>query len=76
VRTASTSEGPALGVAILAGVGAGLYPDVRSACRKMIQYGDALGPNEAAQSAYANGYKAYRALYPALKDCFSLIKSL
>ena len=36
VRTIKAQEGPALGVAILAGVGAGIFPDVPTACRKFI----------------------------------------
>ena len=36
VATTVNTEGPALGVAILASVGAGLYPSVQDACRKMI----------------------------------------
>lgn len=36
VATTISKEGPALGVAILAGVGAGLYPSVPEACRKIV----------------------------------------
>lgn len=36
VKTVTATEGPALGVAILAGVGAGIYDSVEAACRKMI----------------------------------------
>ena len=37
VQTTVSSEGPALGVAILAGVGAGVYPSVEEACRRVIR---------------------------------------
>ena len=76
VRTAASSEGAALGVAILAGVGVGMYADVRSACRKMIRYGEAMRPDEGAASAYARGYRAYRGLYPALRESFGMMKGL
>ncbi|GHU83187.1 xylulokinase [Clostridia bacterium] len=76
VRTAASSEGPALGVAILAGVGTGLYSDVRTACREMIRYGEAKRPDATANAYYEKGYAAYRALYPALKDAFTQIKTL
>ena len=36
VNTVTATEGPALGVAILEGVGAGIYDSVENACRKMI----------------------------------------
>ncbi|MDR0897371.1 MAG: xylulokinase, partial [Oscillospiraceae bacterium] len=76
VRTALSSEGPALGVAILAGVGTGVFKDVRSACRDMINYGDALTPDAAANAYYARGYAAYQGLYPALKGSFETLKTL
>ena len=37
VQTVKSKEGPALGAAILAGVGAGLYPSVQEACDQLIQ---------------------------------------
>ena len=37
VKTVDSKEGPALGAAILAGVGAGIYPSVEEACRKIIK---------------------------------------
>ena len=43
VKTVTATEGPALGVAILAGVGAGLYESVESACRQMIHTDPAKG---------------------------------
>ena len=46
VKTVKSREGPALGVAILAGVGVGLYPSVQEACQAMIQ----LNPRPGAPS--------------------------
>ena len=37
VKTVYQSEGPALGVAILAGVGCGIYESVESACDRLIR---------------------------------------
>ncbi|MCL1964653.1 MAG: xylulokinase, partial [Firmicutes bacterium] len=76
VRTALTSEGPTLGVAILAGVGTGLYPDVRTACGQLIRCGDAQSPRPGASAYYDKGYRAYRALYPALRDSFVTLSAL
>lgn len=76
VRTALSGEGAALGVAILAGVGTGLYTDVRAACRDMLRYGDALSPDSAASAYYARGYEVYRSLYPALRGPFAQLKDL
>ncbi len=76
VRTALSSEGAALGVAILAGVGSGLFLDVRTACKSLIRYGEAKQPSGEASAYYAKGYAAYQGLYPALKGAFGEIKGL
>ena len=44
VKTVVSKEGPALGVAILAGVGAGIYPSVAEACRKVVKTNPAQAP--------------------------------
>jgi len=76
VRTALSSEGPALGVAILAGVGASVYPDVRTACRQLIRYGHGMEPDAMAAAYYTQGYAVYRGLYPALAETFRNMKAL
>ena len=76
VRTVKSKEGPALGAAILAGVGTGLYPGVREACAQMIQYGPAQDPIPENIPAYEKAYQVYTALYPALKENFSRLAQL
>ena len=70
VCTTQSKEGPALGVAILAGVGAGLYPSVREACDSMIHTGITQEPDAQAGAKYAACYAQYVQLYPALKDAY------
>jgi xylulokinase len=70
VCTTQSKEGPALGVAILAGVGAGLYPSVREACDSMIHTGITQEPIAENQPKYAACYAQYTQLYPALKDAY------
>ena len=70
VCTTQSKEGPALGVAILAGVGVGLYPSVREACDQMIHVGLTQEPNPENQAKYAACYDQYQQLYPAMKDAF------
>ncbi|HPF86938.1 MAG TPA: xylulokinase [Candidatus Limiplasma sp.] len=70
VVTTNSKEGPALGVAILAGVGAGLYPSVKEACDSMIKTGGEQLPVKDNQPAYARCYKQYTALYPDMKEAF------
>lgn len=76
VRTAVSTEGAALGVAILACVGTGIYPDVRTACHKLIRYGDATAPNADASAYYERGHRVYQGMYPALKQSFEELKTL
>ncbi|GAB4510117.1 MAG: xylulokinase [Anaerolineae bacterium] len=65
----STTEGAAYGAALLASVGAGVFPDVQSACKATITTSDATEPGEN-RDAYAQPYQVYKSLYPTLKDTF------
>lgn len=70
VCTTQSKEGPALGVAILAGVGAGLYPSVREACDSMIHVGLTQKPIEENKPLYESCYAQYKELYPAMRAAF------
>ena len=76
VKTVKSKEGPALGVAILAGVGAGLYPSVQEACDAMIQLNPAQEPIPENVPRYEAFYQVYRSLYPAMKDRFKALAQL
>jgi xylulokinase len=66
--TVNTTEGAAFGAALLAGVGAGAWPDVDTACRQCIEITGSTQPNPVGVKAYEPVYQLYRELYPALKD--------
>jgi xylulokinase len=68
--TVNTSEGAAYGAALLAGVGAGAWPDVDTACRATIRQTGVTDPGEAALARYDEAYGIYRQLYPALRPAF------
>ncbi len=70
------TEGPALGVAILAGVGAGLYKSVPEACRAMIRQNPAQQPIPENVPVYAKFYEAYKGLYPANREMFKALAAL
>jgi xylulokinase len=76
VATTVNTEGPALGVAILASVGAGLYPSVQEACRKMIRVNPAQQPIPENVPKYARVYALYQQLYSANKDLFRQLGGL
>ena len=68
--TVNTAEGAAYGAALLAGVGAGAWSDVRSACRAAVKITGSTHPVAAESEAYRKSYAVYRELYPALKNSF------
>ncbi len=71
--TINIDEGPAFGVALLAGVGAGLYPSVPAACAQTIQVVDRTEPDAAHAAVYARYYPIFRRLYDDLKDEFKAV---
>ncbi|HUV03512.1 MAG TPA: xylulokinase [Armatimonadota bacterium] len=64
----NVDEGPAFGVALLAGVGTGVYPSVEKACRDTIKVISATKPDLVRKAQYDSYYGVYRSLYPALKE--------
>jgi xylulokinase len=71
--TINSEEGGALGVAILAGVGTGLWKDVPEACNAVIRETERLKPDRKARTYYRKAHATYQALYPALKPLFPAI---
>jgi xylulokinase len=74
--TVNTSEGAAFGAALLAGVGAGTWTDVPSACKETIRLTGQTAPDEAQVKIYRKMYPLYRELYPALTSTFNKIGAL
>ncbi|HXF60209.1 MAG TPA: FGGY-family carbohydrate kinase, partial [Caldilineaceae bacterium] len=74
--TVNTTEGAAYGAALLAGVGAGVWPDVDTACAATVHITGSTAPNAATAACYDAVYAQYRALYPALKSTFQGIATL
>lgn len=76
VVTVGSKEGPALGVALLAGVGAGIYANVQEACRKTIFENTSVSPDRDRSAQYEPLYRIYRGLYPALEPSFAALSTL
>ncbi|MGN1115458.1 MAG: xylulokinase [Candidatus Ornithomonoglobus sp.] len=76
VTTVTSKEGPALGAAILAGVGAGIYPSVQEACRRVVKTKTEQAPDAANSAEYDKFYQLYRKMYPALKDNYKALAEL
>jgi xylulokinase len=72
----NSSEGPAYGVALLAGVGTGVWKTVEEACKSCISVETKVAPKKKAQEIYNRHYQVYRKLYGDLKDRFAEIAGL
>ena len=76
VKTLSSKEGPALGAAILAAVGAGIYSSVPQACGAIVKQDMLCTPDAQRAQLYEQYYRLYRKLYPSLKAGFSELAQL
>jgi len=76
ILTINSSEGPALGVAILAGVGTGVYNSVPEACDNMIKINTRQNPNMELYKKYKDFYQIYTSLYGSLKEDFAKLAKL
>ncbi|MBC7876041.1 MAG: xylulokinase [Anaerolineales bacterium] len=68
--TVNTTEGAAYGAALLAGVGAGVWADVISACKASVKITGSTQPDLFQVDAYKKSYSLYQELYPILKPSF------
>jgi len=69
--TVNTTEGAAYGAALLAGVGAGVWPDVDAACDACVKVTGSTAPQVEMVPLYESAYQNYTQLYPALKPTWS-----
>ena len=58
------------GAALLAGVGAGVFPGVREAVARCLRIGRTIAPDPAAAAAYATLFARYRAIHDALAPVY------
>jgi xylulokinase len=69
VYQTQTEEAAAMGAALLAGVGVGVYPDVQAACREAVRWKEeVVHPALKTADHYDRVYDSFRRLYPALKQ--------
>lgn len=76
IHTVSTKEGPALGVALLAGTGAGIWSSVPQACDAVIRLNGTQQPSAENAQAYERYYAVYRNLYAHLRDDFRQLAAI
>ncbi len=76
VNTLVADEGGALGVALLAGVGAGIYASVEEAADAVVQKKPPQQPVAAGSAAYRPYYELYKSLYWDLKDRYKQLAQI
>ena len=70
VAITNAEEGAAFGAAVLAGVGAGLFPSVPAACRRLIKPTGITRPARKSAARYARHQAVYDRLYGDLAERF------
>lgn len=74
VDVIESEEGPALGGAILAAVGCGVYESVEAASDKLVKIIDTVEPEADLVAKYEKQYNKFKTIYPALKGVFDTLK--
>ncbi len=67
-----SDEAACLGAAVVAGVGAGIFDSLKSACDKMVEVRKVYAPNPANRALYDEIYKKYVDLYEAVRPIYEL----
>ena len=70
VEIVEAEEGAAFGAAILAGVGAKMWPSVDAACDSVVRVVERISPIPANAAVMNVAGNAYRRIYPAMKSIF------
>lgn len=76
VSTIKADQGGALGVAILAGVGSGVYKDLESACSALIEKKSIHQPVYENTEEYKKYYAIYKNIYKALFNCYKELATI
>lgn len=66
-------EGPAYGVAILAGVGTGVFPDVKATARRLVNTGRPIAPDIREKKVYEKYHQIYDRIYDHLIADFNVL---
>ena len=69
-----SEEGPAMGGAMLAAVACGEYASVEEIAKKLVKTVGTVEPEPEIAAKYEERYAQFKAIYPALKPVFEIIK--
>ena len=70
VQTVEAEEGAAYGAAILAAIGARIWPTVDDACQSIVRVAERVLPDDRGSVIMSSSYTVYRRIYPALRCVF------
>lgn len=76
VTTVASKEGPALGVALLAGVGAGAFSSVQQACEAVIKTDKLQKPDAKLTELYGKYHALYTRLYQSLQNDYKILANI
>ena len=62
------NEAGALGAAILAGAGSGIFPSIEAGVERMVRFDRQFHPDPGVQSLYNERFEKYRRLWPLVQD--------
>lgn len=68
VKVPQVKESTALGAAIYAGLGAGLFDDLQAVVRRLVRIERTFKPDPAARTAYDGHYARWQEIYPRILD--------
>ena len=69
-----TEQGPGMGGAMLAMVGAGIYPDVVTCAKALVSVKETVYPDPELAAKYEAKYQKFRRIYPSVKNLYKEIK--
>ena len=70
-----TEQGPGYGAAMLAMVGAGVYPSAKDAADAIVKVKEVITPDPAITARYDGQYAKFKAIYPAMKELFKILNT-
>lgn len=76
VRMSATDAGPALGAAMLAGAGAGVFKSAQDAAVRLVTLREPIAPSVSEGRRYLPYFDLFRTLYPALRQPYESLSKL
>ena len=70
VQVLAVEDPSALGAALIAAVGTGMFDDFEEACAAAVRLSETIEPRDEARSIYEEGFVEYREIHPALRDWY------